>query len=65
MQAALSGYFTIWSVIGVGWLAAHLHILDDSARRILSRLAFTIASPVLLFTLVARADLRQDRKSVV
>jgi predicted permease len=58
VQAALSGYFTIWSVIGVGWLAAHLHILDDSARRILSRLAFTIASPVLLFTLVARADLR-------
>jgi malonate transporter and related proteins len=58
VQAALSGYFTIWSVIGVGWLAAHFHILDQSARRILSRLAFTVASPALLFTLVARADLR-------
>jgi malonate transporter and related proteins len=58
MQAALSGYFTIWTVIGVGWLAAQLHILDDDARRLLSRLAFTIASPVLLFTLVAGADLR-------
>lgn len=58
MQAALNGYFTIWTVIGVGWLAAHLRILDDNARRVLSRLAFTVASPVLLFTLVARADLK-------
>jgi malonate transporter and related proteins len=58
VQAALSGYFTIWSVIGVGWLAAHVRILDDNARRILSRLAFTVASPALLFTLVSRADLR-------
>lgn len=58
MQAALNGYFTIWTVIGAGWLAAHLRILDDNARRVLSRLAFTVASPVLLFTLVARADLK-------
>lgn len=58
MQAALSGYFTIWTVIGVGWLAAHLQIVDESGRRVLSRVAFSIASPVLLFILVARADLR-------
>lgn len=58
MQAALIGYFTIWSVIGVGWLAAHQRVLDESGRRVLSRLAFTVAAPTLLFTLVARADLK-------
>lgn len=58
MQAALSGYVTIWLVIGAGWVAAHLHVLDEDARRVLSRFAFTVASPVLLFTLVARADLK-------
>ena len=57
VQAALSGYLTIWSVIGVGWLAAQLRVLTESHRRMLSRLAFTIASPALLLSLVARADL--------
>ncbi|MFT4111009.1 AEC family transporter [Propionicimonas sp.] len=57
VQAALSGYLTIWSVIAVGWLAAHVRILDEAHRRMLSRLAFTLASPALLFSLVARADL--------
>ncbi len=57
MEAALSGYVTIWTVIAVGWLAAHLRVLDHAARKVLSRFAFTIASPVLLFTLLARADL--------
>lgn len=58
MQAALSGYFTIAVVIGVGWLAAHLRLLDEGGRRVLSRLAFTVASPVLLFTLVSSANLQ-------
>jgi len=57
VQAALSGYLTIWSVIGVGWVVAHFRVLNESHRRMLSRLAFTIASPALLFTLVARANL--------
>jgi predicted permease len=58
VQAALSGYFTIAVVIGVGWLAAHLRLLDEAGRRVLSRLAFTVASPVLLFTLVSTANLQ-------
>ena len=58
MQAALSGYFTIAVVIGVGWLAAHIRLLDEAGRRVLSRLAFTVASPVLLFTLVSTANLK-------
>ena len=57
MQAALSGYLTIWSVIGVGWVVAHFRVLTEDHRRMLSRLAFTVASPALLFSLVSRADL--------
>ncbi len=57
MQAALSGYLTIWSVIGVGWVVAHFRVLTEQHRKLLSRLAFTVASPVLLFALVSRADL--------
>ena len=57
MQAALSGYLTIWSVIGVGWLVAHFRVLNEQHRKMLSRLAFTVASPVLLFSLLSRADL--------
>ncbi len=57
VQAALSGYLTIWSVIGVGWVAAQFRVLTENHRRMLSRLAFTIASPALLLSLVARADL--------
>jgi len=58
VQAALSGYFTIAVVIGLGWLAAHVRLLDEAGRRVLSRLAFTVASPVLLFTLVSTANLQ-------
>ena len=57
MQAALSGYLTIWSVIGVGWVVAHLRVLTEQHRRMLARLAFTVASPALLLGLVSRADL--------
>lgn len=57
MQAALSGYLTIWSVIGVGWLVAHWGVLTETHRRFLSRLAFLIASPMLLLSLVAQASL--------
>jgi malonate transporter and related proteins len=58
MQAALSGYLAIAVIVAAGWLAAHLRVLDDNARRVLSRTAFMVAAPVLLFTLVARADLK-------
>ena len=56
MQAALSGYLTIWSVIGVGWVVAYFRVLNEAHRRMLSRVAFTVASPALLFSLVARAN---------
>lgn len=57
MQAALGGFATIGVIVLVGWLLAHLRILGDLQRAFLSRLAFLVASPALLFSLVESADL--------
>ncbi len=57
MQAVLTGVFTIAAVVFAGWLAAHLRILDASARAALSNAAFFLAAPALLFTIMSRASL--------
>ena len=57
MQGALAGFFTIGAIVAAGALLAHFRVLGELHRAFLSRLAFLIASPALLFSLVARADL--------
>jgi hypothetical protein len=53
----LEGFATISVVVAVGWLLAHLRILDESAQVNLSRLAFHVASPALLLTVMQRTPL--------
>lgn len=57
MQGAISGISTIWIVIGVGWLIAHLGVVNQPGRRMMALLAFSVGSPALLFSLVAKASL--------
>lgn len=57
VQGALSGFFTIGAIVVTGVLLAHLGVLGQLHRALLSRLAFLVASPALLFSLVAGADL--------
>ncbi|HHU38519.1 MAG TPA: AEC family transporter [Propionibacterium sp.] len=57
MQTAFSGIATIWVVIGVGWLIAHLGLVNQPGRRLMAVLAFSVGSPALLFSLVAQASL--------
>ncbi len=57
MQSALGGISTIWVVIGVGWLIAHLGLVNGEGRRLMAMLAFTVGSPALLFAMVSRASL--------
>ncbi|MBK8462718.1 MAG: AEC family transporter [Nigerium sp.] len=57
MLGALGGISTIWVVIGVGWLIAHVGVVGRSGRRLMAVLAFTVASPALLFGMMARASL--------
>ncbi len=57
MLQALTGFATIWLVVGVGWLLAHTGALGGSGQALLNKLAFVAASPALLFSLVAGGSL--------
>lgn len=57
MLTALSGFFVIWVVVGVGWLLAHLKIMDDKAQAYLARAAFFAGLPCLLFNSMLNAKL--------
>lgn len=57
MTGVLVGFAIVGSVIAVGYLAGRSGILGDAAPRALSRLAFFILSPALLFTVLSEADL--------
>lgn len=51
-----TGFATIGVVIAVGALLAHLRILDLSAQRVLSQVAFYVGSPALMVVTLSRAD---------
>lgn len=57
MLQALTGFATIWLVVGVGWLLAHSGALGGSGQALLNKLAFVAASPALLFSLVSDGSL--------
>lgn len=74
MQGVLTGFAVIAVVIGVGYVLGRRGHLGEDGRTVLTRLAFNVATPALLFTTLARADLSvifsqrllvTDRKSVV
>jgi len=58
VEGVLEGFLTIGLVIGLGALLAHLGVLDDEARVLLSRLSFFVASPALMVTVLSHADVR-------
>ena len=57
MQGVLTGFAVIAVVIGVGYVIGRRGSLGDNGREVLTRLAFHVASPALLFTTLARAHL--------
>ncbi|WP_369224934.1 AEC family transporter [Streptomyces sp. R39] len=57
MQGVLSGFAVIAIVIAVGYGLGRGGHLGAGGREVLTRLAFHVASPALLFTLLAKADL--------
>ena len=59
MGGVLQGFLTIVIVIGVGFLIAHLRIAGANAQTVLARLAFFVASPALMVTVLAETDVRQ------
>ncbi|WP_330459463.1 AEC family transporter [Streptomyces sp. NBC_00820] len=57
MQGVLSGFAVIAVVIGVGYLLGRRGSLGEQGAEVLTRLAFSVAGPALLFTMLAKADL--------
>lgn len=57
MQGVLTGFAVIAAVIGVGYAIGRAGHLGEHGREVLTKLAFHVASPALLFTTLARADL--------
>jgi malonate transporter len=58
MGGVLVGFSIIGFVILVGYLVARLGIVGAGADRELNRVAFFVATPALLFTVLAHADAR-------
>jgi len=58
VTGVLEGFATIGAVVSLGFLLAHLDILDVSAQNLLSRLAFYVASPALLIVVMSRTPIR-------
>ena len=56
MVGVLIGFAIIVAVIGVGYLIGRLDLLGPQAQHVLSRLAFFVLSPALLFTVLGEAD---------
>lgn len=57
MSGVIVGFGVIASVVAIGYMLGRLPLLGPSAREVLNRLAFYVASPALLFTILARTDL--------
>ncbi|AJE85193.1 integral membrane permease [Streptomyces albus] len=57
MQGVLSGFAVITVVIAVGYLIGRRGHLGENGPEVLTRLAFHVATPALLFTTLSRADL--------
>lgn len=56
MVGVLIGFAIIVAIIVVGYLIGRFNLLGSSADRVLSRLAFFVLSPALLFTVLAEAN---------
>src|SRR5699024_9505016 len=52
----LSGFFIIWLIIAVGYGVGRTDALGPNAQPVLSRLAFFVASPALLFNTLSESD---------
>ncbi|MDJ1135197.1 AEC family transporter [Streptomyces iconiensis] len=57
MSGVLTGFAVIATVIGVGYLMGRYGLLGENGREVLTKLAFHIASPALLFETLAGTDL--------
>lgn len=56
MTSVLTGFATIGLVVALGAVVAHIGVVDLGAQQVLNKVAFFVASPALLLTTIAHAD---------
>jgi malonate transporter and related proteins len=59
VQGVLAGFATIGIIIGLGFLLAQLKILDATAQGVLTRVAYYVASPALMVTVLGGTDVHR------
>lgn len=59
MGAVLSGFAVVWMIITVGFVLGRFKVLGPDARIVLSRVAFFVASPCLLFVTISGSSIRE------
>jgi malonate transporter and related proteins len=59
VQGVLTGFATIGIIIGLGFLLAQLKILDATAQGVLTRIAYYVASPALMVTVLGGTDVHR------
>ncbi len=65
VTGVLIGFAIIAAVIAIGYIVGRTEVLGEHAPFVLSRLAFFVLSPCLLFTVLADADVHQLFSSVL
>lgn len=58
MGGVITGFGVIASIIAVGYVLGRTGALGENGREVLTRLAFYVATPALLFTILADSDPR-------
>jgi hypothetical protein len=59
VQGVLAGFVTLGAIIALGFLLAHVGVLRSDSQLLLSRLAFFVATPALLFQTLSNAPVDQ------
>lgn len=59
MTGVLAGFFIVWSLIAVGWVAGRAGILGPHGRYVLNRATFFIASPALVLVGLLSSDVQE------
>jgi malonate transporter len=59
LQGVLAGFAIIGIIIGLGFLLAQLKILDATAQGVLTGVAFYVASPALMITVLGGTDVHR------
>jgi malonate transporter and related proteins len=59
VQGVLAGFATIGIIIGLGFLLAQLKVLDATAQGVLTRIAYYVASPALMVTVLGGTNVHR------